>query len=162
MNKMFTVLLVVTLLLPAAAIAGDADNHWTALKSIPAGQLLAVKTFSGKNLKGSLQHATDSIIGINANGKDLEVPVAEVSRVYVLRGRPIMKATLIGAAVGTAAGAGFGALAGRDSHGWFLDQGSCTAIGAGLGLVAGSVTGLLIGTSRHNRVLIYKATRDRR
>ena len=162
MKKMSAILLVAALLLPTAAVARDAENNWGALQSIPSGQLLTVKTFSGKSLKGLFQQATDSAIRINADGKDMEIPSAEVSRVYVLRGKPVLKATLIGAAVGGAAGAGLWAAAGEDSDKtWFMTRDVTAATGAGIGLAAGTIVGLVIGSSRNNRILIYKAARAR-
>lgn len=163
MKRMFVIALVLSLVLPAVTNAGDSHDNWLTLQSIRPGQRLIVKTFSGRSLKGSFQRVTNSELDINTDGKEVDIPTAEVSQVYVLGGRQIVKGTLIGAAIGTAAGAGMGAVAGRESKtGWnFFGQGAVTAMGAGLGFIAGSVAGLAIGASRNKKVLVYKAAPPR-
>ena len=151
------VLLISCLLIQPMALAQNSQTSWSILQSLPAGQLMVVKTASGQSLKGQFRHATDSSLDLIINNKDLSLRAAEVSRVYVLRGRPLLKGTLIGAAVGTAAGAGIGAIGGRGSK-FILGQGAVTAICAGLGFILGSITGLAIGSTQHKKELVYESS----
>jgi hypothetical protein len=141
----------------------DSNNDWFNLQSIPAGQLIAVKTNSGKSLKGQFHRITDSALEMRVNGKDVDLPSTEVSRVYILRGSRTVKGLLIGAAVGTSAGAGFGAIAGNSSNKRFdvISQGAATAGGAILGLLVGGITGSLVGLSRHKKELVYETSQVR-
>jgi hypothetical protein len=157
MKKTLIMVLALSLLSLQVTMAGTSDANWSLLRSIASGQIIVAKTFSGKSLKGPFLRATDSALELNVNGERIELKSAEVSRVYVQRGRPILKWTLIGTAVGTASGAGLGAYEGRNDH-WF-GPGFDTAIGAGIGLIAGSITGLAIGASHHKNELVYKAVK---
>jgi hypothetical protein len=162
MKRISIIVLVLSLLLSPVSLALSSNTDWSLLRSISSGQTVLVKTFSGKSLKGPFLRATDSALELNVNGDRIELQSAEVSRVYVLRGRQFVKGTLIGTAVGTGAGAGLGAIAGRGHDGKGFDlfgQGFYVAIGAGLGLVAGSLAGLAIGASRHKKELVYQAVK---
>ena len=158
MNKIIAMVVAFCLLLPPLLAAQSSNRDWSLLKSISSGQSVLVKTASGKSQKGLFLRANDSALEINANGRLVELQVAEVSRVYVFRGRQILKWTLIGTAVGTGAGAGIGACAGRKDD-WF-GPGLEAAAGAGVGLIAGSLTGLAIGASHHKKELVYQAVKS--
>jgi hypothetical protein len=157
MNKILAIALFLSLLLPSVSAAQGSNADWSLLQSISSGQTVVAKTVSGKSLNGFFLRATASALELNVDGKRVELKSAEVSRVYVQRGRPILKWTLIGTAVGTGSGAGLGAYEGRNDH-WF-GPGFDTAIGAGIGLIAGSITGLAIGASHHKNELVYKAVK---
>jgi hypothetical protein len=154
--KYLTLLLIVCLLIPPAISAKESNSNWTFLQAIHPGQLIKLKTASGKSFNGQLQRVTDSVIELSTNGKIVTYQSTEISRVYVLRGRQLLKGTLIGAGIGTAGGAGIGAIAGRGEH-FIIDQSDYTAIGAAGGLILGSITGLVIGSSRHKKELVYEA-----
>lgn len=162
-SKQLAVSLIMCLIILPVMAAQDLDTNWMILRSIPAGQLTLVKTTSGRSLKGLFQRATDSALELSVNGKAVDLRSAEVSRVYVLRGRQILKGILIGAAAGAAAGAGIGALTGRQSNrGWSIfSEGDCAAMGAGVGIIGGSLAGLAIGSSKHKKELVYEASRAR-
>jgi hypothetical protein len=159
MKQLLLTILIGSLLLPSSVIARDKNYRWQDLQSIASGQKVLVKTFSGESLNGVFGRATESALNMNSAGKDKEIPMAEISRVYLVQGRQTAKGILIGSLVGTAAGAGLGAIAGRegDSKWAFFSQGAVTAAGAGLGFVGGSITGLVIGVSKSKKVMIYKA-----
>jgi hypothetical protein len=103
-----------------------------------------------------LQRVSDSSLELSTNGEIATYQSTEISRVYVLRGRQLLKETLIGAGIGTAGGAGIGAIAGRGKD-FIIDQSGYTAIGAAAGLTLGSITGLVIGSLRHKTELVYEA-----
>jgi hypothetical protein len=161
MKRKSIIVLVLSLLLSQISLALGSNTDWSLLQSISSGRTVLVKTSSGKSLKGLFQRATDSMLTLNVNGQPVELQSAEVSRVYVQRGRPILKWTLIGTGVGTGAGAAIGAIEGR-GHGKGFDifsQDFYVALGAGFGLVAGNITGLVIGASRHKKELVYQAVK---
>jgi len=151
-----TVLLILCLPIQPVILAQDSNTNWAILQSIPPGQLIRVKTASGKSFNGQLQRVTDSAIELSTNGKIAAYQSTEISRIYVLRGRQLLKGTMIGAGIGTAGGAGIGAIAGRGED-FIFDQSDYTAIGAAVGLILGSITGLVIGSSRHKKELVYEA-----
>lgn len=155
--KFVTLSLIVCLIAPPAAFAQESNTNWAVLKVIPSGQLLLVKTASGKSLKGRLQRINDSALELSVKDKNVTVQSAEVLRVYCLRGRQALKGTLIGAAVGTAGGATIGAIGGRGED-FILDQKAITAICAAVGFILGSITGLVVGLTRHKKELVYQAT----
>jgi len=153
-----TVLLILCLLIQPVIPAQDSNTNWAILQSIPSGQLTLVKTTSGQSLKGHFQRVTDSTLELSVNGKTVDLPSAEVSRVYVLRGRHVLKGTLIGAAAGGGVGAGIGAIAGGDdSKEAIIGQGAMVAICAAIGVIVGGLVGLGIGSSKHKKELVYEA-----
>jgi hypothetical protein len=153
----FAGLLIFCLLIQPIAFAQNSKTNWATVQTIPAGQLIVAKTASGRSLKGQFRHATDSSLDLRVNDKDVALPSADISRVYVLRGRQFLKGTLIGAAVGTAGGAAIGAIAGRGSN-FIFGQGACTALGAALGFISGSIVGLAVGSSHHKKKLVYQSS----
>lgn len=161
--KQFTLSLIVCLLISQVMPAQDSNTNWAILQSIPPGQLTLVKTASGKSLKGQFQRATDSALELSVNGKAVGFQPAEVSRIYVLRGRHILKGALIGAAVGGGAGAGIGAIGGRENNKGFniIGQGAEVGICAAIGTIAGGLTGLAIGSSKNKKELVYETPRVR-
>ena len=156
--KQLALFLICCLLIPPCASAQSSKTDWAILQSLDAGQSILVQAASDHSLKGQFRRVTDSSLDFSVNGKDVELRSADVSRVYLLRGRQFLKGTLIGAAVGTAGGAGIGALGGRGSK-FILGQGECAAIGAALGFILGSIVGLAVGSSRHKKELVYEAAR---
>lgn len=154
--KYLILLLIACLLIAPAISAKESNSNWTLLLAIPPGQLIELKTASGKSIKGQLQHVTHTAIELSTNGRITTYQSIEISRIYVLSGRQLLKGTLIGAGIGTAGGAGIGAIAGRGED-FIFDQGDYTAMGAAVGLILGSITGLVIGSSRHKKELVYEA-----
>ncbi len=153
--KYLSLLLIACLLIPPAVSAKEFNSNWTLLQAIPPGQPIELKTNSGKSIKGQLQRVTDTAIALSTNGKIATYQSSEISRIYALRGRQLLKGTLIGAGIGAGGGAGIGAMAGKGEN-FILDQWDCTAIGAAVGLILGSITGLVIGSSRHKKELVYE------
>ena len=154
--KHCAVLLIFCLLIQVA-LAQNSKTSWSILQSLPAGLPIVVKTASGQSHKGQFRNATDSSLDLIVNNKVVSLRAAEVSRVYALRGRPLLKGTLIGMAAGTAAGAGIGAIGGRRPIG-ILGQGAVTAISAGLGFILGSIAGLVVGSTQHKKELVYESS----
>jgi hypothetical protein len=154
--KNLALLLIVCLLVPPGILAQNSNTGWKILQQLsPSGQLILVKTRSGKSFKGQLQRVTDSALELSMDGKNVAFESAEVSRVYVLRGRQLGKGALIGAGIGIAGGATIGAIAGRGKN-FIFDQKDIAAMGAAAGLALGSITGLVIGASKHKKELVYE------
>jgi hypothetical protein len=163
--KYFALLLIVCLLIQPFASAQNLSSNWSSVKYIPIGQSLVVQTAlehgrkGHSQQKGLLQNVTDAALTLSIDGKNVDISSAEVYRVYVLRGRPFLKGLLIGAAVGTAGGAGIGAIAGRNDKAYFFEgPGFDAAVGAALGFLSGSITGLIVGSTRHKKDLVYEAS----
>jgi hypothetical protein len=151
--------LAVSLVLPSFAFpiqSSSPSTGWIALKSIAQGEDLLVHTKDGKKTKGQLLSISDSNLELSAKGGRATFTPADVLRIYHLRGRRIVKFTLIGAAVGAGSGAAIGAATGKaDGIPW--GRGGDAAIVGAMGLLIGTVTGLLVGTFSRKKELVYQA-----
>lgn len=159
--KLIAIALAVSLLFPSFALPMQLTpqaSEWIIVKSIPQGQYLLIQLKTGKNIKGALRSATESDLELLVKGSPVRIGIAEVLRIYRVRGRQMVKGALIGAAVGAGAGAVTGAATYRKS-GWLdFGRGFNAAVGGGAGLVIGTVTGLLIGVFWHKKNLVYEAS----
>ena len=147
-------LLRITLLtltgLSSALMAQSRDsNSWQSLKSLAPGRPVEVVDHKGAAIKGTLAGVSDDSITVNEKQRTLAVPRSEVSRVRVRSGKGRMY-TLIGLAIGGAAGVGVGAgvaeSVSKSSGGDFANLkpaiiGVSGAAGALAGAVIGSVAG---------------------
>jgi hypothetical protein len=158
--KQLILSLIVCLLVSPSIPAQDFNAHWRILQSIPLGQPIIVKTSTGKSLKGIFQRITDAALELHVNGKNVDLPSADVSRIYVVRGHHAIKGLLIGAASGTAAGAVIGTAGCRENT-FIFSKGVCVSSSAAFGFVTGSITGLTVGWLKHKKDLVYEAPRAR-
>jgi hypothetical protein len=155
--KSVAVLLVFSLCFTAVVFPQDAPANalgWSALQSVPLQQELQVNLKNGKSVRGKLDSITDTSLALVNKKGVFSFQAGEVSEIYKLGGRRILKRTLIGAAIGTGAGGIIG-YAAADEHD-FLGRGVSAILGAFSGLVIGSVTGLFLGSSK-KKELVYKA-----
>jgi hypothetical protein len=155
-------ILICALIWPLNVIAQQPPTTapgWSVLESTLAGRNVQVELNSGKSIKGKLEAITDSALELSAKGARSTCRYGDIRRIYVLRGRPAARNTLIGAAVGGGAGAAFGAVVGRNDD-WF-GPGLFAAVFAGIGAVIGSVVGFFMGVRQH-KDLVYDAAPARR
>src|SRR5580765_6866705 len=92
------------------AFAQQARGDWTAVQSLPADEDISVKLKTGKKVRGEFLSATDNELTITRKGKSesfAKDTIAEIERLE--RKAEKGKYALIGAGIGTAAGAGIGA-----------------------------------------------------
>jgi hypothetical protein len=157
--KLIAFAIAESLLLPSLALPVQASlrgTDWRVLESMPRGQELIIQPITGRNIRGKLQSASDSTLELSVNGSRVSVGIADVLRVYRLKGHHIVKGILIGAAVGTGSGAAIGAATYKKS--WFdFGRGFDAAVGGAIGLVIGTLTGLTLGAFSHRKELLYEA-----
>jgi hypothetical protein len=154
--KSITALIIGTLCLVTAGYPQDIPLNtqgWNILKSIPLGQQLQVNTKESKSISGKMEKITDTSLVLTTKEGIFSFQSIDVAKVYILRGRPIAKRTLIGTAAGTGVGGAIGYITGKDDA--MFGRGFSAAAGGGLGLVIGSVTGLVLGLSK-NKSLVYE------
>jgi hypothetical protein len=137
------------------AFAQQARGDWTAVQSLPADEDISIKLKTGKKVRGEFLSATDNELTITRKGKGesfAKDAIAEIERLE--RKAEKGKYALIGAGVGTAAGAGIGvAKAGRTSDDGYVYTVAGVAMGAGFGALGG----FLFGQAKRKHVLIYQA-----
>jgi hypothetical protein len=156
--KPTAIVIILSLVLPSFAFpiqSPSPPSGWERLKSITHGQNLLVKMRGGKKINGKLENVSESNLELSVKGNPSTLGSADVLRVYRLKGRPVVKATLLGAVIGAGSGAAMGAIAGQNDT-WF-GPGLRAAAGGAVGLAIGTVTGFAIGASSRNKELVYEA-----
>jgi hypothetical protein len=123
-------------------------------KSIRIGEKLQVNTKDGKSKTGKLDKLMDAGLTLIAKEKSFSFPTADIDRIYIIRGRPILKRTLIGAGIGMGGGAVTGAIITRNDA-WFGPAFGAALLG-GVGLIMGTIIGLATGVSQ-KKDLVYEA-----
>jgi hypothetical protein len=125
---------------------------WASVKSIRFGEELVLVMKDGKTIKGKLRAISDTGLTLSQKGKISDLDSNDIRRVYMMKGRPRAKSSLLGAAIGSGVGVGVGLglyLPNRnDIIGWVVP--AFGVIGAGVGAVIGAITG------GRKRVLIYQ------
>jgi hypothetical protein len=122
--------------------------------SIRVGQKLQINTKDGKSISGKLDKLMDTGLTVISKGISFSFQTADIDKIYVLRGRPIVKRTLMGAGVGGAGGAVTGAIITRNDA-WFGPAFGAAILG-GMGIIIGSIFGLAAGISQ-KKDLVYEA-----
>jgi hypothetical protein len=133
-------------LLSAPAVARSATGSWEDVAGLPSGEQVRIHTAS-QRYEGVLASVSDTEIAITpAGGASVGIPRSDVQRVYVRTKSHRVRNTIIGTAIGVAAGAVlYGTLGswfrneGRDDTGWML----AVPIGIGAGVSAALPTGTM-------------------
>jgi len=148
---------LVLLLLSAQApfVFAQSLSDWAAVQHIRTNEKLFVRQKSGKEVKGEMIEASETTLTIDRNGKPLSIPRADVRQIYIVEGRAQKgKWALIGAGVGSGAGAAIGyakySPESDDSELWI-------PVGLMFGAGIGAVSGLLFGQSARKRTMVYAA-----
>jgi hypothetical protein len=146
---------LVLLLLSAQApfVFAQSLSDWAAVQHIRTNEKLLVRQKNGKELRGEMIEASETALTIDRNGKPLSIPRADVRQVYIVEGRAQKgKWALIGAGVGSGAGAAIGyakySPESDDSELWI-------PVGLMFGAGIGAVSGLLFGQSARKRTMVY-------
>ncbi len=158
-SKLFSLLLAATLIVAHSSVAlikaQGSSHNWSTVQAVAADERLIVKQKDGKTIEGKMIEANDTNLSISRSGKVVNVSRDSISEIHHAKGRAQKgKWAAIGAGIGTAGGAGIGALKSNS----IIDDGEIYILaGAVIGAGAGAVGGLLFGASRRNRELIYTA-----
>ena len=146
---------LVLLLLSAQAplVLAQSLSDWAAVQHIRTNEKLLVRQKNGKEIRGEMIEASETALTIDRNGKPLSIPRADVRQVYIVEGRAQKgKWALIGAGVGSGAGAAIGyakySPESDDSELWI-------PVGLMFGAGIGAVSGLLFGQSARKRTMVY-------
>ena len=149
-------LLVVSLVLSVPLRAQTAANDWSRLNSVESDSKLSIKLKSGKSIEGRLVSVSESTLSLKVKNKTQEIKREEVQTVHQVVGKGVLTPTLIGTAIGAGAGAVLGAIGSEGSDFDKLDQ-AVTAGLIGVGAIIGTVAGYFIGRTRTKKILIYEA-----
>lgn len=141
----------------AAAQEARGAAGWSALQALPTGAKLRVRMKSGETVEGKLTFASDTALTLSRKGANVELRREGVRRVHRVGGTSVKKATLMGLAVGTGAGAAIGTgVAVGDEHESGEAHLPVFVFGAG-GAIIGTLTGLATGLLGRKRVLVYES-----
>ena len=152
--KPISVFLVLLLLSAQAPLVfAQSLSDWAAVQHIRTNEKLLVRQKNGKELRGEMIEASETTLTIDRNGKPLSIPRADVRQVYIVEGKAQKgKWALIGAGVGSGAGAAIGyakySPESDDSELWI-------PVGLMFGAGIGAVSGLLFGQSARKRTMVY-------
>jgi hypothetical protein len=152
--KPISVFLVLLLLSAQAPLVfAQSLSDWAAVQHIRTNEKLLVRQKNGKEIRGEMIEASETTLTIDRNGKPLSIPRADVRQVYIVEGRAQKgKWALIGAGVGSGAGAAIGyakySPESDDSELWI-------PVGLMFGAGIGAVSGLLFGQSARKRTMVY-------
>ncbi len=148
----------VAVVLCSAATAQDSDSdQWAALRQLNAGEKVQIVQITLESQTGIFQSLSDEAIFFRVGQQERSVTRQNLLRLTVIDRSSRKRNTVLGLAIGTAAGlAGGGALA--SAAGWFDEgTGSKPAVAiAGFG-AGGAVAGYAMGASSGTRT-IYRKT----
>ena len=152
--KPISVFLVLLLLAAQTPLVfAQSFSDWAAVQRIRTNEKLFVRQKNGKEIKGEMIEASETALTIDRDGKPFSIPRAEVRQVYIVEGRAQKgKWALIGAGVGSGAGAAIGyakySPESDDSELWI-------PVGLMFGAGIGAVSGLLFGQTTRKRTMVY-------
>jgi small nuclear ribonucleoprotein (snRNP)-like protein len=123
----------------------DEPNHgWSLLMAVQAGERLHVKLQDGRKVDGKLNSVSETMLVLSADSQTTGFNRHDILEIRLGRGRSVKKSILVGALIGTGAGAGLGGAAAASDNGeWF-----------------GTLIGLAIGFMPRQGDLIYKVEHE--
>jgi hypothetical protein len=131
------------------------SNDWSAVQQIKTNAKLIVKQKNGKEIKGSMIEANDSVLTIDRDGKPFPIARTDVREVSVSTGKAEKgKWAAIGAGIGAGTGAGIGFTKYRSN---WDDYEIYPVMGLLIGTGIGAVTGFVFGQTKRKRELVYRA-----
>src|SRR5262249_55410582 len=134
-------------------------RDWAAVMTVQPGEKLAIRLKNGRTVEGKLNSVSESGLALTSGGKTAEINREDTQRVYRIGGNSSNRSTLIGDAIGAAAGGGVGATAGncKNAIGVCVNRSKTIPVGVAVGAGVGTLVGLAIGKARHKRTLVYEA-----
>ena len=125
--------------MPCVASAQASKAPWSNLNTLQAGQKIQVVHMDLRKESGKFLNVSDSAISLREKSGEQTIQKQDVRSVKLMEHKHRLRNTLVGGALGAAAGAGsFGAAGGRGSL-----SGLVAAGGAAVGFVIGAVVGAL-------------------
>jgi hypothetical protein len=142
--------------IPVGTVRAQGSLHdWSTVQAVGADERLIVEKKDGKTITGKMIEATATNLTISRHGKVEHIPRDTIQQIHHSKGKAEKaKWAGIGAAVGTAAGAGIGTL---KAHSISDDGGIYVLAGLIIGAGAGAGAGAAFGATRRDRELIYTA-----
>ncbi len=135
------------------------QESWDNLRQLRPGEAIEVLDAKMKSIRGDFASYTPQEIALRQDGREMNVPRAEVASVKRSGESHRRRNVLLGLAIGAAGGLAVGAIRGKTYH----EAGETTVfmavwtpIGAGIGAVAGAVLPGRTG------ITVYRATALRR
>ncbi len=124
-------------------------SDWTGVVALPSGVSVRVESSAGRVQSGRFVRADSDHLTITAAGRPVQIPRADVRRLYRISERHVGRYAMLGLGIGAAAGATLGALAAETNK---APWSALMALGWGtVGATIGAVNGL-----HHDRVLLYE------
>lgn len=152
--SVLTIVLLLSMTLPAAVAQQPAMGNWNQLQTIAIDEELSIKLKDGKSMRGKFSSANDSELTIIRKGKQQVIAKSTVAQIYKLE-RKAEKGKY--AAIGAGIGAGTGLAIGAAKNSPPVDDGEIYPVmGTILGAGIGAVGGLLFGQAKRKHVLIYQ------
>jgi hypothetical protein len=156
-RKTLPIVLVLLLLSSHAPLALSQQtpslSEWGSVQQIKTNERLYIRQKNGKEIKGRMIEASDTMLTIDRDGKPLNIARGDVRQVYVVSGTAQKgKWALIGAGIGAGVGTGVGyAKYSPDSD----DSEIYIPIGLLIGAGSGALGGMLFGQTTRRRELVY-------
>ena len=152
------VLVLSFLLSPVTLVAQTGTNDWSRLSAVATGTKLSVKLKDGKKVEGTFTAVSDTSLTLTVKNAAKELRRDDVASVHEMLKKGAGKATLIGAGIGAALGAGLAIASEQNENDTFFETpNSVTAGFVVLTAGIGALTGFLIGRSGKKRVLLYES-----
>lgn len=153
MTSRTCLVLLFSLVLPAALCAQKQHGSWSDLNGLKAGQRIDVIESSMKRHAGEFVTVTGEVLTLKEAGSDVSIKRENVARVSTGSAPRRGEHAVIGLVVGAAIGAGIGAASGSN-HGFL--GGSSRGIAALVGLAIGGVSGAAVGALVPAHTTIYR------
>jgi hypothetical protein len=144
--------------LPAAVCAQKAQEQWSNLNRLKAGQGIEVIETNVKSHSGRFVTVTEESLSFQEKGSDVSIKRGDIIRVSTGSGARRGEHAVIGLVAGGAIGFGIGAAAGS-AHGFL--GGSSRGIAGLVGLVIGAPSGALVGAATPAHTTVYRVTPEK-
>jgi len=151
---------ILALLISTASVWGaDAINEWDNLRELRAGQQIEVIDMKLKSQRGAFTALSSEGIGLAPSKGEITVERANVLRVTLREGSKRLRNTLLGAAIGAAAGGAVMAVWVRRAQPIGEFRGEYYDVGKWIFLPAGLGAGAAIGAATPGYRTLYRATK---
>lgn len=158
-TKLFALgLALVTAAATAAPVAAQdataASGNWAAVQALTPGEKLVIKTKDGARKSVRFHSATDLLLNVTKDGRQVSYERERLQRVQLNRGKSRSKSVALGAAIGAGSGAAVGGGVYASADGDFI--GAIVPMFAAMGAGIGAGIGALF-TKGNKNVTIYEA-----
>ena len=154
------VLIILLTMSTVVQSAEEGPNHdWAVIVAVQQGEKLFLKLKDGRKIKGKLNTVSETMISLSDGNQTTQWGRQDILEIRLGYGRSMKKSILIGALIGTGAGAVLGGAAAASDNGeWFdVKASQGIPIGAAVGAIVGSAVGAVVGLFGRQGDLIYQA-----